>query len=54
MLNDVNREMGTTVIVITHNAAIADMGHRVIRMMDGRVREIVVNAERKSADELEW
>lgn len=54
VLSDINREMGTTVIVITHNAAIGGMAHRVVRMMDGRVRDIVVNETRKPADELDW
>lgn len=54
VLNEINRSLGTTVIVITHNASIGDMAHRVVRMMDGHVRDIVVNATRKTASELEW
>jgi putative ABC transport system ATP-binding protein len=53
-LSAINKRMGTTVIVITHNATIADMGHRVIRMADGHVREIIVNKEQKTAEELQW
>jgi putative ABC transport system ATP-binding protein len=53
-LADVNRELGTTVIVITHNAVIAGMGNRVVRMQDGGIRDIEVIAEPHSADELEW
>jgi len=53
-LSAINQKMGTTVIVITHNATIADMGHRVIRMADGHVREVIVNAEQKTAEELQW
>ncbi|MCC6489340.1 MAG: ABC transporter ATP-binding protein [Candidatus Hydrogenedentes bacterium] len=54
VLNEINRSLGTTVIVITHNASIGDMAHRVVRMMDGHVRDITVNAKRKTASELEW
>jgi len=54
VLSDINRDMGTTVIVITHNAAIGGMSHRVVRMMDGRVRDITINESPKNADELEW
>jgi putative ABC transport system ATP-binding protein len=54
VLNQVNRELGTTVIIITHNAAIGGMADRVIRMLDGHVKEIIENAERKPAEELEW
>ena len=53
-LAHINEEMGTTVIVITHNASIGDMAHRVVRLADGRVRDIVVNEHRKRADELSW
>ena len=53
-LREINRAMGTTVIVITHNAAIGEMAHRVIRMKDGRVHEVTVNDVQKTADELEW
>ncbi len=54
MLQHINDETDTTVIVITHNAAIGKMAHRVIRMMDGHVREIIVNEERLNPDQLEW
>ncbi len=53
-LNDINQRTGTTVVVITHNAAIGLMGHRTVRLADGRVREVVENSERKSADQLTW
>ena len=54
VLRNINRTMGTTVVVITHNASIGQMAHRVVRMMDGRVRDITENPLPKSADELEW
>jgi len=53
-LDNINREMGTTVIIITHNAVIGDMGHRVVRLVDGRVREVRVNKHPKPVAELEW
>lgn len=53
-LVDINREFGTTLVVITHNAVIGEMADRVIRMMDGHVRDIIVNDHPKSADEVEW
>ncbi|MDH5287926.1 MAG: ABC transporter ATP-binding protein [Betaproteobacteria bacterium] len=49
-----NRELGTITAVITHNAAIAAMGDRVLRMSSGRVVEERRNAVRASADELAW
>ncbi len=53
-LDDINRKTGTTVVVITHNAVIAEMGHRVVRLADGLIRNVTENARRKSVDELEW
>jgi len=54
VLDGVNRETGTTVVVITHNAVIGGMADRVVRLRDGAVREVVENPRRKSLDELEW
>ncbi|HKJ52083.1 MAG TPA: ABC transporter ATP-binding protein [Gammaproteobacteria bacterium] len=53
-LAQVNRELGTTTVVITHNVAIADMADRVIRLSDGRISEIEVNSRKKSPAELSW
>lgn len=50
----VNRELGTTIVVITHNAVIAAMADRVIYISDGQVARIERNAEKKTAAELRW
>jgi len=50
----VNRELGATTALITHNQAIADMAHRVISMADGRIVEIRKNASVKAPSELVW
>ncbi|HVJ16786.1 MAG TPA: ABC transporter ATP-binding protein [Polyangiaceae bacterium] len=50
----VNAELGTTTVVITHNAAIASMAHRVIRLADGRVVAVEQRTERLSPRELVW
>ena len=55
VIERVNRELGTTTAVITHNAAIASMADRVIRLADGRVTAVEDRAERKLAPaELSW
>lgn len=54
VIDQVNRELGTTTAVITHNAAIAQMADRVIRLADGRIAEDRPNPERHSAAELSW
>ena len=53
-LSDVNQRLGTTTVVITHNAGIAAMAHRVIRLSDGRIVSVEVNDERKLAGEISW
>jgi putative ABC transport system ATP-binding protein len=50
----VNDELGTTVAVITHNAAIAGMAHRVVTLADGRVVGDHVNDVRIGAQEVRW
>jgi len=50
----VNRELRTTTAVITHNASIAAMANRVIRMVDGRIAQVVRNVARKPPEELVW
>jgi putative ABC transport system ATP-binding protein len=50
----VNAELGTTVIVITHNAAIAQMADRVIYLAGGRIVRIETNSIKRTAAELSW
>ena len=50
----VNRELGTTTAIITHIAAIAAMGDRVIRMHSGKIVDIRSNAVKASPSEIEW
>jgi len=50
----VNRELRTTTAVITHNASIAAMANRVIRMVDGRIAQVVRNVARRPPEELVW
>ncbi len=50
----VNRTLGTTAVLITHNAAIARMADRVVRMADGLIVEERRNPDRRPARELSW
>jgi putative ABC transport system ATP-binding protein len=50
----INRELGTTAIVITHNAAIAGMADRVIRLGDGRILSVERNERKLTPAELAW
>ena len=53
-LEKANRELGTLTVLITHNAGIADMADRVIRLSDGHIVEERRNAGKRSARELSW
>ena len=53
-LQTVNRELGATTAVITHNAAIADMADRVLVLSDGRISETRTNPAPKSPREIRW
>ena len=50
----INRELGTTAVVITHNAAIAGMADRVIYLGDGRIQRIETNTHKLAPSELSW
>ncbi len=54
VLERVNRELRTTTAVITHNAAVAGMADRVIRMASGRIASTVSNERKISPEELQW
>jgi putative ABC transport system ATP-binding protein len=49
-----NEQLGTTVVIITHNAAIAGMADRVLRLGGGRIVGEERNARRLSPDEVRW
>lgn len=53
-LEHINREMQTTVAIITHNEVIGEMADRVVRLHDGRVVDIRANAQRRAPAELHW
>jgi putative ABC transport system ATP-binding protein len=53
-INQVNRELGTTTAVITHNTVIGSMADRVLHIADGKVASIDENTERRAASELAW
>jgi len=54
ILQDMNRELGTTIVIITHAAATAAMADRVVHFSDGRLREIIINEKKLSAEDIVW
>jgi putative ABC transport system ATP-binding protein len=53
-LDQVNRDLGTSTVVITHNAAIAGMAHRVVTLADGAIASQTTNSERLGPRQIEW
>ncbi len=53
-LSTINEELGTTTAVITHNAGIRQMAHRVFYFADGTVSRVVVNKKRLEPAQIEW
>lgn len=54
VLRDINERFGTTTVVITHNAEIQRMAHRVIFFQDGKISEVRVNEQRLAPSEIAW
>ena len=54
VLDRINQDLGTTIVVITHNAAIAGMAHRVLSISSGRITRIETNAARLSPEQITW
>jgi putative ABC transport system ATP-binding protein len=53
-LDNVNRELGTATVVITHNADIAHMADRIVRLSDGRIAGETINQHKVAPRELHW
>ncbi|WP_127478091.1 ABC transporter ATP-binding protein [Sulfurivermis fontis] len=53
-ISRINRELGTTTVVITHNSDIAAIADRIIHISDGRVASVEHNARKVSPQELHW
>lgn len=54
VLTDVNEQLGTTVMIVTHAANTAQLADRVIHFADGGIREVITNEHKLSAAEIEW
>jgi ABC-type antimicrobial peptide transport system, ATPase component len=54
LIQDVARDLGKTVIIVTHNVVIAEMAQTVIHMRDGKISEIKRNEHPKRVEEIEW
>ena len=54
LLQDMSNNKNTTVIIVTHNAILAEAADKVIRIKNGQVEDIAINEHPKKVDELEW
>ncbi len=54
LLQKINKEFNTTLIIVTHNPSIADIANIVIKMNSGKIVEIIKNEKQKEAEELRW
>lgn len=53
-LRDINERFGTTTVIITHNAEIQRMAHRVIQFQDGKISQVTTNEHRIAPSEIVW
>ena len=54
LLQDMSNRKNTTVIIVTHNALLAEAADKVIRIKNGQIENIILNENPKKIDELEW
>ena len=54
LLLEMSHKEGNTVILVTHNADIAKCADKVIRMKNGKIREVIINEKPLSVEEVEW
>ncbi len=53
-LDHINRELGTTTAIITHNAGIQKIAHRVFSFLDGKISTVETNSTRIAPSQVEW
>ena len=54
VLQDMNKEHGMTVVMITHNGALADMGQKIIRVKSGHIESVEINEQPKKIEDIEY
>ena len=54
ILQDLSREKGMTVVIITHNSALTEMADRVVKVKNGTVSSVRINEHAKPIEEIEW
>lgn len=54
LLDELNRELGKTIVLITHNVQIAELANKVIHVRNGEIDRVYLNQTRKLVSEIDW
>ena len=54
LLEKVNKKYGNTIIMVTHNDAIKNMADQIVKLKDGQIQDVEMNAAKVPAEQLEW
>jgi putative ABC transport system ATP-binding protein len=54
VMQDLNQQEGRTVILVTHNTVIGQIGNRVVHLRDGQVADVEIHEQPLDAGQLEW
>ncbi|MBR5306232.1 MAG: ABC transporter ATP-binding protein, partial [Oscillospiraceae bacterium] len=54
VLQDMSVEHNMTVVMITHNAALADMGQKIIKVRSGKIEDVIINDHPKKVEDIEY
>lgn len=54
LIEEVNKKYGNTIIIVTHNDAIKNMADKIVKLKDGKIRNIQINENKVTASELDW
>ena len=54
LLSDISKKDNKTVIIVTHNSALKDIGDKVLKIKNGKIEEEIINVHPMNIDEVEW
>jgi putative ABC transport system ATP-binding protein len=54
LLQNLSREKNTTVIIVTHNAVLAEAADKIIKVKNGKIKDIIINESPKAVSEVAW
>lgn len=54
LIERVNQKYGNTIVIVTHNDAIKNMADQIVKLKDGQIQDVDMNAAKVPAEQLEW